>query len=58
LVERKEGMKTFIDRLRDKSLKELEDMVMKQKCEIGIAKRDLRTMEGVLAEKERRNEGS
>lgn len=44
-------MKTFIDRLRDRTPTELREMIRQQKNQIEIAQRDLKTMERVLAEK-------
>ena len=45
-------MKTFIDRLRDRTLEELRFMIQQQKNQIEIDKRDLKVMESVLSEKE------
>ena len=45
-------MATFIDRLRNRTPEELREMIQRQKNQIEIAQRDLKTMEKVLAEKE------
>jgi hypothetical protein len=45
-------MKTFIDRLRDRTPEELRGMIQQQKNQIEIAQRDLSTIQKVLAEKE------
>ena len=45
-------MKTFIDRLRDRSMQELVDLRNSQDQLIKIAQRDLATIQRVIAEKE------
>lgn len=44
-------MKTWSDRLRERTQDELLEMIRRQKSEIEIKQRDLKVMEGILAEK-------
>lgn len=44
-------MKTFIDKLRETPIENLEQMIQRQKSEIKIAQRDLERMERVLEER-------
>lgn len=44
-------MKSYIDRLREVSIETIKSMIDRQKKEIEIMQRDLKTMEQVLVEK-------